>query len=635
MKRELILTILIVISSMAQVLSQQQDRWYILNLGTKPAGLYKESVVHTKNEVSTNVSIKMKLSRLNSEVIIESKQTQMESKIGILSSIISESHKIITKAVVHPEKIVVTNIVGGKESTNEILYTGELIGYEGIRLKTLKLEKNGDSIAYRTFIPDYGMVVEGKRKYISREEIEIGGRLVIATKVSDSFKGLPTVRLIWLDNEGNLLKSSESSPLGQMNMILSDERSAIAASNQPLELSEDQYLVTIAKTNVRLPQARRIEEVTVQIKHKLPEVGFPDFSGSYQRVISKTKDNVTLTITRPEKGKFKEVPEPQTLKHFIQSNAFLNSEDTLVIKAVNQIVGHEKDPWAKALLIRNWVNTRMKFNTGISLVPSTEVIRKMEGTCTSFATINTTLCRAAGIPARYVMGYVYLDGMWGGHAWTEVYIDDTWLPIDATLASPEGIADAARFYFTRTSASNGIGEYLIGGSQLYSNVDIKIIDYKLDGKIYKSNEKVYEVNEKGYLNAGLGIRLSKISGFEFSDMDHVYPNNLLLTLGNPTTSQEINLFQKQISPRADFEMVVQQIADMHQITGVHTNFMHQGNLGIKITTTKKSLLAILNGMDVFVFICKGADSEQLLNQVMDGFKLKKSKLVTFDKLRPK
>ena len=46
------------------------------------------------------------------------------------------------------------------------------------------------------------------------------------------------------------------------------------------------------------------------------------------------------------------------------------------------------------------------------------------------------LCRARGIPARFVAGLVHLPGRqaFGMHAWTEVWIDDRWLALDATMA---------------------------------------------------------------------------------------------------------------------------------------------------------------------------------------------------------
>ncbi len=64
-----------------------------------------------------------------------------------------------------------------------------------------------------------------------------------------------------------------------------------------------------------------------------------------------------------------------------------------------------------------------------------------EGYCTYFASAMTVLCRMAGLPARYVEGFVaepspdgiaYVTGL-NAHAWTEVYFEGFgWVPFDAT-----------------------------------------------------------------------------------------------------------------------------------------------------------------------------------------------------------
>jgi transglutaminase-like putative cysteine protease len=68
-----------------------------------------------------------------------------------------------------------------------------------------------------------------------------------------------------------------------------------------------------------------------------------------------------------------------------------------------------------------------------------------EGYCTYFATALTVLLRSAGIPARYVEGFLVPQSDTGatrelrgenGHAWTEVWFDGLgWVPIDATPSS--------------------------------------------------------------------------------------------------------------------------------------------------------------------------------------------------------
>ncbi len=69
-----------------------------------------------------------------------------------------------------------------------------------------------------------------------------------------------------------------------------------------------------------------------------------------------------------------------------------------------------------------------------------------EGYCTYYASAMTVLCRMAGLPARYVEGFLAKPGADGfayvtgenAHAWTEVYFEGFgWVPFDATPSQDE------------------------------------------------------------------------------------------------------------------------------------------------------------------------------------------------------
>ncbi len=73
------------------------------------------------------------------------------------------------------------------------------------------------------------------------------------------------------------------------------------------------------------------------------------------------------------------------------------------------------------------------FNDAFST--AADVARARKGDCKEHAIYLAALARARGIPARVAIGMVYLNGAFGGHMWTEVYIDGRWIPLDATLGS--------------------------------------------------------------------------------------------------------------------------------------------------------------------------------------------------------
>lgn len=66
--------------------------------------------------------------------------------------------------------------------------------------------------------------------------------------------------------------------------------------------------------------------------------------------------------------------------------------------------------------------------------PATEVFNAHQqgGVCQDHSHVFIAMCRALGIPARYVSGYLYAPDMLhlASHAWAEVYLDQTWYCFD-------------------------------------------------------------------------------------------------------------------------------------------------------------------------------------------------------------
>jgi hypothetical protein len=605
--------------------AQTVDRWYTLTIGTNPAGYYHEIITNSDSLVTSQNEMNIRISRLGSETVMDVKQFATEDRRGNLKNITSEllySKQLNTsKVIILPGVIRITSQAGGKQSTHDLPYSGTLTGSEGIRLLTIaNLKTAGDSISYQLFFPEFGMISTGKRKFIGVEDIVLNGTRVRAIRVKERFAGLPIMRDLWLDNDGRFLKSSEPGPFGETKMTLSDKETAIAISTMKIELSEDQYSASIARANVRLPQPRQMESITLKITQNKEGAGMPDFGGSYQTVLEKKDNYVILKINRPLIGDIKEPLSASEKAEYLESGYYIDKDDTVAQRLAKEITGNEKNLWKKVVLLRDWVNVHMKFNAGIVMAPSSEAIRNLEGTCVSYATVLTTLCRAANIPARYLMGFVYFDGMWGGHAWVEVYLNDSWIPVDAAAPSPGGIADAARFYFMRNSVKNGMGEFMIGGSQLYSNVTIEILSYTLKGHTRTAPPSLYEVNAFQYTNPGLGITMKSMEGFKFNSTDKVYPETILFSLENQAAKQSIDFHVKFSSPRSSVKEEIRKHVSNGDLIPMTT---YQGADAFQIETPTKTVLAIPNGNDIYLLVSTGPGATENLKKAMKGFTFQK------------
>ncbi|WP_428308088.1 transglutaminase-like domain-containing protein [Lacipirellula sp.] len=123
-----------------------------------------------------------------------------------------------------------------------------------------------------------------------------------------------------------------------------------------------------------------------------------------------------------------------------------------VKKLVKEVVGDEKNSLKKAQLIFNWVSenlpwvSEMEYSTIPSL--SKKGIAARCGDCGVQNTTFVTLCRAAGIPARWQSGFGTKPGEEGMHDWAEIYIEPWgWLPADASYGARKSDDPAVRDFF--------------------------------------------------------------------------------------------------------------------------------------------------------------------------------------------
>jgi transglutaminase-like putative cysteine protease len=113
--------------------------------------------------------------------------------------------------------------------------------------------------------------------------------------------------------------------------------------------------------------------------------------------------------------------------------------------AIADISGMAPDAAAQAISAR--VHERVTYLPGATGVRTNaqEAWDKGQGVCQDMAQIAVSLLRAAGLPARYVSGYLHPDpkaapgstAIGQSHAWVE-YWAGSWTPLDPTSLAPVG-----------------------------------------------------------------------------------------------------------------------------------------------------------------------------------------------------
>ena len=125
-------------------------------------------------------------------------------------------------------------------------------------------------------------------------------------------------------------------------------------------------------------------------------------------------------------------------EEYLKSNYFIDSANEKVKELAVRAVGTEKDPWEKAKRIEKWVKANMEYNPGVVFGTASQVAKDRQGDCRQHAMLTAAMCRAAGVPSRTALGLVYATDREKGpilafHMWTEVFVRNQWLGLDATL----------------------------------------------------------------------------------------------------------------------------------------------------------------------------------------------------------
>jgi transglutaminase-like putative cysteine protease len=124
-----------------------------------------------------------------------------------------------------------------------------------------------------------------------------------------------------------------------------------------------------------------------------------------------------------------------------------------------EIVGDEKNPLEKARRVFRWVSQNIpwcsEMEYGIISNISEKGLTARRGDCGVQGLVFVTLCRAAGVPARWQSGWQTKPGDWNMHDWSEFYVEPWgWLPADAS-------------YGVRDHADPRVKDFLCGGMDPY------------------------------------------------------------------------------------------------------------------------------------------------------------------------
>lgn len=127
-------------------------------------------------------------------------------------------------------------------------------------------------------------------------------------------------------------------------------------------------------------------------------------------------------------------------------------------KLVDEIVGKEANPLKRTRAIFRYIDAHIRYCAEMeyATIPSftEKALSSRRGDCGVQTMLFITMCRAAGVPARWQSGWVTQPDAWNMHDWAEIHVEPWgWLPVDVSYGLQESDDPAIReFYFGHLDA---------------------------------------------------------------------------------------------------------------------------------------------------------------------------------------
>jgi hypothetical protein len=281
--------------------------------------------------------------------------------------------------------------------------------------------ETGKKFLFSTFDPSTlsqqvtTVVIEG------RERIRVGNRTEAAIRMRQSFRGISVVS--WIDGQGRTLK--EESPAG-LSLVRQDAQEAKHLPGRAVTLD------FVAQTAIPLATPLLDPQTRDAIRLKLSGVNLANFplNGGRQKL-----QGDQLEIRREKFNGFaaQKIPVKEArLASFLQPTPFLQTDHPDIRTLAAKITHGEANAYRAAVKIKDWVYKEIAKAPTVSIPNALEVLQTRKGDCNEHTVLFNALARAAGIPAKTVVGVVHLRGSFYYHAWSEIWLGE-WISLDSVL----------------------------------------------------------------------------------------------------------------------------------------------------------------------------------------------------------
>jgi len=331
----------------------------------------------------------------------------------------------------------------GQGAPRTVPYPAGAMLAEGLRLEQKKRGLTpGTQYTLTAFVPTMMDALTVQISVAAPKRIDLLGRVVTLPEVTTIMQG-PTGRIVTTSyvDDSMIAQKTTMPVLGMMLEMIACDKSVALSENDVVDFLDKTLLDS--PSPIADPDTAK---AAVYVLEPTGEQKLDKFIVTDSQAVRPGADGKMVVTVRPVDAPAGvafpyEGGDPAALEA-LKPNRYIESDDERVIALARQAVG-DADDAAEAIrrierFVEGYIDSK---NLSVGYASAAEVAESKEGDCSEHALLSAAMCRAVGIPARVVAGYVYvpqLNGrrnVFGGHAWTEAYIGGKWVGLDATRGS--------------------------------------------------------------------------------------------------------------------------------------------------------------------------------------------------------
>ena len=479
-----------------------RDDWQVVHMGGARVGWEHTSVKRlagSPERFSTTTQSRMVMLAMGAKRDIAGLETTVEAADGTLVSIHAvdkqSAEETTTDIAFEGRKArVTTTAMGTKRETTIDVPEGVIGPWRATALPREAGYPVGKSFAFKSFQRQLGGVVGASTTVEAHEELELApGTKVAAVRLRQTIEGVPMKVLTWVDKDGAPVQTRVEVAGMVIETRRATKEAALAERDEKVALP-DMFTKSLILVETLFPHARTADGARIRLRPRREGLTLPDLSDAGQTVEAPGQDgSIVIAIKRrvPPAGRTGVRPlkdPPSDVAPFLVASSSIQSDDPLLQEKAKEAVGEGTDAWKAAQAVERWVWKNLtKKSMGVGFASALEVCKNREGDCTEHSVLVAGLCRAAGIPSRVVMGLECIQGIWGGHAWNEVWIDGAWYPLDATLGY--GSVDPLHLAIAKTAlAEASFGQELMGLLSILGEVNVDVLEVTWNGRTFRPSD---------------------------------------------------------------------------------------------------------------------------------------------------